>query len=135
MNFVTDFKTQWITGKLEPESIKYAEEFGKHLCDLQGDRPGRMALTTSQIRNFFGEIKRIQGQGYDKERTAFLLIRPKLAYAEARILSKSGKTRMSDFRKVVEMAHNVVSTSSHFKNFVDFLEAILAYHKAYGGRD
>jgi CRISPR-associated protein Csm2 len=135
MNFVTDFKTKWITGKLEPEAIDYAEQFGKYLCDLQGDRPGRMALTTSQIRNFFGEIKRIQGQGYDKERTAFLLIRPKLAYAEARILSKSGKTRMSDFRKVVESAHNVVSTAAHFKNFVDFLEAILAYHKASGGRD
>jgi len=136
MEFNGKFDKSWITGQLDKPAIEFAEKFGEYLCDLQADkRPGRMALTTSQIRNFFGEIKRIQGRGYDDERTAFLLIRPKLAYAEARILAKNNKTRMSDFRSVVEQAHTAVSEAKHFKNFVDMLEAILAYHKAFGGKD
>lgn len=107
----------------------------KHICDLQNGRPGRMALTTSQIRNFFGEVKRIQAKKYDNDKSAFLLIRPKLAYAEARAIQKGGKSRITDFRQVIERAHGAVSNQTQFQNFVDFLEATLAFHKFYGGRD
>ncbi len=140
MTFTTsDFKSVWISDKLEDGAITFAEKFGEHLCDLQNGRPGRMAMTTSQIRNFFGEVKRIQArsqaQGFDKQRTSFLLIRPKLAYAEARVLAKTRESRISVFRKVIEQAHSAVKTEEQFQNFVDFLEATLAYHKSFGGRD
>lgn len=136
MEFRTnDFKPSWITDQLDGVAIDFAQRFGEHLCDLQNGRLGRMALTTSQIRNFFGEVKRIQAKGYDKERSSFLLIRPKLAYAEARVLQKSGKSRITDFREVIERAHAAVQQPTHFQNFVDFLEATLAFHKFYGGKD
>jgi CRISPR-associated protein Csm2 len=130
-----NFKTNWVSERLDDAAITFAEDFGQHLCDLQQGRPGRMALTTSQIRNFFGEVKRIQARGFEKQRTSFLLIRPKLAYAEARVLAKNRDSRISDFRKVMELAHGAVRTEPQFQNFVDFLEATLAYHKFYGGRD
>lgn len=143
--FKNRFKSDWIAkaNGFEDETIKFADDFGKHLCDLRGDRPGYAALTTSQIRNFFGEVKRIhakvQKDGFSKHKTSFLLLKPKLAYAEARALAKSKETRLQDFRGIVDMAHDAVlrsdSPESAFQRFVDLLEAILAYHKAYGGRD
>lgn len=140
---IKNFNSDWINGK-EPfgeRTIGFAQEFGAHLCDLQNDRPGREALTTSQIRNFFGEIRRIQAKiqqsGFDdKNKTSFLLIRPKLAYAEARVKSKQGRSRIEDFRKVMDIAHVEVNGNfDNFQRFVDFLEATLAFHKFYGGRD
>jgi CRISPR type III-A-associated protein Csm2 len=58
-----------------------------------------------------------------------------LAYAEARVKSKTANSRIEDFRKVMEKAHVSVQNSTQFQNFVDFLEAVLAYHKAAGGKD
>jgi len=57
----TEFNPNWISEYLERDFIPYAEGFGEYLCD-PNDRgfPGREAMTTSQIRNFFGEVKRIQ---------------------------------------------------------------------------
>lgn len=135
MNFKDEFKPAWIVGMLDNAAVDFAQRFGEHLCDLQNGRLGRMALTTNQIRNFFGEVKRIQAKTYEKEKSAFLLIRPKLAYAEARALQKSGKSRITDFRQVMERAHAAVNNEQQFQNFVDFLEAVLAFHKFYGGRD
>lgn len=131
-----DFKKEWIQAdSLGEKAVPFAEEFGKHLCDLQQERPGREAMTTNQIRNFFGEVRRIQAKGYEKDKTAFLLLRPKLAYAQARVVAKQGRSRITDFREVMDKAHQAVANGAHFQNFVDFLEATLAYHKFYGGRD
>lgn len=136
---ISDFKTSWISGELDNDAIKFAQNFGEHLCDLQNDKgPGKLALSSSQIRNFFGEIKRIQAKGYEaKGKSSFLLIRPKLAYAEARVLQKAKvkRARISDFRSVMELAHSVVNNEQNFQNFVDFMEATLAFHKFYGGKD
>ena len=134
-----NFQERWIKEPqgIDEDAIQFTEDFGKRLSDIQDDgRPSRMAMTTTQIRNFFGEVKRIQASGgYESNRSDFLLIRPKLAYAEARVLSKQGTSRVTDFRKVIEEAHKCVKSNAQFQNFVDFLEAILAYHKASGGRD
>ncbi len=133
---ITTFKSVWIKDGIDEQTVAFAQEFGEYLCDKQPDlRLGRMAMTTSQIRNVFGEVKRIQAKGYALEKSAFLLLRPKIAYAEARVKAKSGKSRIEDFRKVMEQAHLAVSNDQQFQNFVDFFEATLAYHKAAGGRD
>jgi CRISPR-associated protein Csm2 len=133
---INEFQSSWIKDGIDEKTVLFAEKFGEYLCDKQPDlRLGRMAMTTSQIRNVFGEVKRIQAKGYTKERPSFLLLRPKIAYAEARVKAKSGKSRIEDFRKVMEQAHLAVSNDEEFQRFVDFLEATLAYHKAAGGRD
>lgn len=139
MNFnINQFKADWISEGLDESAVQFADSFGLYLCDKKSENdrfPGRMAMTTSQIRNVFGEIKRIQARGYEKEKSNFLLLRPKIAYAEARALAKSNKSRVSDFRKVLDQAHMAVKNEKQFQNFVDFMEAVLAYHKAYGARD
>lgn len=135
------FNKDWITKGLTDAAVRFAEEFGKYLCNPFQDaktqqwKAGSNAMTTSQIRNIYGEIKRIQAKGFNKEKSSFLLLRPKLAYAEARVLQKSRESRISDFRQIVEKAHQQVTDDKHYQNFVDFFEATLAYHKFYGGRD
>ncbi|MCL6524692.1 MAG: type III-A CRISPR-associated protein Csm2 [Thermoflavifilum sp.] len=128
-HFIDTFKDKWIEEELDEEFIKYAEDFGKFLKEND--------FTTSQIRNFFGEVRRIQMKGISKEKTAFLLIRPKLAYAA----SRAGHSAKA-FEAVMRKAHEIVMRKEsqkddfekRFKNFVDFFEAILAYHKAAGGK-
>ncbi len=148
---VKDFKTDWISKRIDNDCIEYADEFGKYLCDLRGNAAGDNALTNSQIRNVFGEIKRIQqivngnADKFEEQETAFLLLRPKLAYAEARVVAKNKTSTIQAFKSVLEQAHHAVFNVDEkdkevkkkiirFQNFVDLTEAILAYHKSYGGK-
>lgn len=130
------FDVKWVTTPkgLPKEAVDYAEAFGKHLTDPQrGGRRGNDALTTSQLRNFFGEIRRIQLNGYKERTTDFLMLKPKLAYATARAKKSN---RIKDFKDVLtKMIDEVAKTEEpkHFINFVNFVEATVAYHKANGG--
>jgi len=144
MNFEAKFKENtWITKGMDENGITFAEGFGLHLCDKKTSDEkfvGRNAMTTSQIRNVFGEVKRIQaksqGQEFEKFQSEFFLLRPKIAYAEARVVAKSQDSKIKDFRKVMDLAHQEVKNDKeNLQRFVDFFEAILAYHKFYGGRD
>ncbi len=131
----------WVTREegLPDEAVRFAEDFGKYLTDpfKKGDRtfPGRNALTTTQLRNFFSEIRRIQAKGYDKNSSDFYMLKPKLAYAKARVDSRN---RIGDFVKALtELINKVIASDKpevSFSNFVKFVEATVAYHKAYGGK-
>lgn len=118
----------------EPEAlVKLAENIGKRLA--LDDK-----LTTSQIRNIFGEARKIQSRWTitNSQRTALVLLQPKLAYQAAR-------HRQVEYLKscLTDAIQAVVSEGSdrdqkeleRFRRFMDFFEAILAYHKASGGRD
>ena len=114
-------------------------------------------LTTSQLRRFFGEVKRQQSIGYKE--SSFVLIKPKLAYAVGRAKkdSKSSYNKIEDLyyilsnaidiviqeekkkEKAVEESQNEVERKKAllekgkhlpFKNFISIFEAIVAYHKA-----
>ena len=66
------------------------------------------------------------------------MLKAKLAYAEGRVRQKNGnkELRIADFREVMDEAINVVDSSTDkkksFANFINFFEAIVAYHKVYG---
>lgn len=128
-----NFKEEWIRNSIDEQCINFAEKFGKQLVDNN--------FTTSQIRNVYGEIKRIQLSGFSENKSDFLLLRPKMAYASKRATDKDRRaTGAAEFEKVIKKAHNAVASGSdgdtkRFENFCDFVEAILAYHKAAGGRD
>ena len=117
----------------EPEKlVKYAEEIGRGLA--RNER-----LTTSQIRSFFSEVKRIEGLVQQKgavDRRRLLLLKPKLAYQARRQIESHKGWGVDKLEKVLGPAIGFVGESvNNFRNFVDFFEAILAYHKAAGGRD
>ena len=114
------------------ETVLFAEEFGKYLATKgEYDDP----LTTSQLRKFFGEVKRQQMMGYNS--TNFVMLKPKLAYAVGRAKQNAKKNRhqkIEDFYKVLTDAINKVEASADkvksFNNFIKIFEAIVAYHKS-----
>ncbi len=83
-------------------------------------------LKTSQIRKVYGAVKKIQ-MSEEFNQNELIMLKPKLAYAAAR------KSEVEDLKNTLTQAINHVDNSDKFKNFVDFFEAILAYHRAYGG--
>ncbi|MDO9154256.1 MAG: type III-A CRISPR-associated protein Csm2 [Paludibacter sp.] len=136
----------WIQKEIVKETIDFTEKFGKHLAKkddivyedeylrtpktkmLKGVSKNilRTELTTSQIRKFFGEVKRQQVKGYNS--TDFMLLKPKLAYAVGRVGDKDAK--INDFNDVISKAIDEVTYSDDFKRFIKIFEAIVAYHKS-----
>lgn len=126
-----------ITDKVTSETVNFAKEFGIYLANKNDmnigiDSNGKertyrcIPLTTSQLRKFFGEVKRQQMKGYNE--TDFVLLKPKLAYAVGR--AKDGNAKINDFYAVISDAIDKVKTEDHFRNFIKIFEAIVAYHKA-----
>lgn len=129
----------WVSGGIDETGERYTEFFGKWLADNK--------LTTNQIRNVFGEVKRIQMKGFTKTfDSELLLLKPKLAYAKAR-KSQGGKgaeQSAESLQKVLSAGIDAVFFVGHkdapnekfdrFENFVNFFEAVLAYHRAHGGK-
>ncbi len=114
--------------------VKSAEDIGKALA--------QMRLTTSQIRGVFGTVRQIQMKwpagSSDTESKAsirqLLLLKPKLAYQQSRDQDKRGQGVQS-LNSVLIPAIDLVTTREQFTHFAEYFEAILAYHRASGGRD
>ncbi len=101
--------------------VKAAENLGNML--------ERRRLKTSQIRKVFGAVKKIQ-MSDEFRRNDLIMLKPKLAYAAAR------NNAVTDLKDALTQAIDKVGDDpKRFKNFVDFFEATLAYHKAAGGQD
>ena len=125
-----------ITEKVTQRTVDFAKRFGAYLGKddrrSSTDRNGRnieikeSKLTTSQLRKFFGEVKRQQMSGYDE--TDFVLLKPKLAYAVGR--AKDANAKINDFYFVISKAIDNVNSELQFKNFIKVFVAIVAYHKA-----
>jgi CRISPR-associated protein Csm2 len=105
--------------------VENAKELGEHLS---------RGLSTSQIRSIFSEVK--QMRGYDRDRLN--LLRPKIAYTAGRHGSRvRGKLvgPIVDLQEVLDACIQRTSSEKEFENFRNFFEAILAYHRYYGGKE
>ncbi len=108
------------------EMVKFAEELAK---DIVRD------VSTSQIRNAYGTVKKLEMQSSfsDKSLRELLLLKPKLAYARGRSQRKETFKKLEDALGSAIDAVDVKQPET-FKRFCNFFEAILAYHKANGGK-
>lgn len=97
--------------------VKAAESLGRKLA---------RRLKTAQIRKVYSAVKKIQMSG-EFNRNELIMLKPKLAYAAAR------NEDVEDLKVALIEAIDHVDDNDTFKNFVDFFEAILAYHRAYDG--
>jgi CRISPR-associated protein Csm2 len=118
------FDPTWITKEATPSLVEYAEEAGKFMA--------KNGLTNSKIRSIYGEIKRIQMGEFEREKSSFFLLKPKVAYALGRDDKNEG---LKLFKLIFDKASEYVNSQKSYQNFSNFIEAILAYHKAYGGKD
>ncbi len=105
--------------------VENARKLGEHL----GGR-----LSTSQIRSIFSEVK--QMRRYNEDRLN--LLRPKMAYTAGKHGSRvQGKLvgPIVDLQEILDKCIERISSEEEFENFKSFFEAILAYHRYYGGRE
>jgi CRISPR-associated protein Csm2 len=116
-----------LDGKEIAKEGGYADQVAKSLKDLK----------TTQLRKLFGEIKenerKLNEKNWKDIEADFYMIRPSLAYAKARRLVPY------DFFKLMSVCMSKVDSGSdeqkkeNYRRFVQFLEAIVAYHKYYEG--
>lgn len=128
-------------GGISREQIQAAvEQGGNHIVEIAepiGECLGRKLpsnekLTTSQIRNIFAIAKKMQMRGVDWEE--FVLLKPKIAYVTRKKNANRGSRILGYILiEAVDAAYKK-RDEKYFKNFMDFFEAILAYHVSSGGK-
>ena len=115
--------------------VNTAQRFGTELSKEDG-------LSKSQIRNVFGEVRQIEAEWQsDSEEQAkknmrrLLLLKPRMAYQRAR--EKKTEALMILLTAAIELVAKDREPQKQylrFRYFVEFFEAILAYHTAAGGK-
>ena len=96
-----------------------------------------LGLTTAQIRNVFGTARQIEmnwgpratEQQCRNAARQLILLKPKLVYQARRERGRGGAVQ--ELAKTLIPAINLVGQDrERFQHFMDFFEAILAYHTA-----
>jgi CRISPR-associated protein Csm2 len=108
-----------VRGGINNEFIRWAEGFGQDI----------KFVSTSQIRNIFGSVKKMEMTG-SLDRPALLMLKARLAYARAR------ERKLAKLEQEITAAIDAVDEAKpdqeteRFRRFCQGFEAILAYHKA-----
>lgn len=124
-NFLADM----VKNEVDEKFIDAAEQFGKYLV--------RQKLNTTQIRKIFGQVKKIEHlEDPKKFLPQLLMLLPIMAYTVER------NHQVQPLREVLEPAIKAVNDAKddpeeakkRFRLFCRGFEAIIAYHRAAGGR-
>ena len=111
--------------------VKRAEELGQKLATEK--------LRMAQARDIFDELRQIESIWLREPERALRrlhLLRPKLAYRRARVQELEPLAEVLD-RAVVEVvsAGDAAQRHDRFRRLMEFMEAVVAYHKFHGGGD
>lgn len=124
----------WIVKGIDKVAVDYAEKFGEDLAILKEGRRDE-SLSTSQIRNIFGSVKKMEMKGFNE--ADFLLLKPKLAYAAKRAKTKGAEKFEKVFSSGIDTVvsgETLEEKAKRFSMFCKFFEAVLSYHRAKGGK-
>ena len=114
------FRPEWVTVGPDRDCVAF--------CDSLADIFASQQLSSTFIRNIYGEMIRILAGGFDNHRADFYLLRPKVAYA----VKRSDKEYIAKYySQLYNKMADAVTTAVHYENLVKIAEAIIAYHKTY----
>ena len=135
----------WITNGPDLNSVSEAKQFGEYIASKlkkvkipNKKNPVDESVSTSQIRQVFTKLKSIEAKGGIKneaEKIEFLMLKPLMAY----VVGRHKKTGLRQLQIRLNWGIDEVmqvdgeERQKRFKNFCKLFEAILAYHKSYGG--
>lgn len=80
---------------------------------------------------FLGKLKRIKiaiagkTDGFNIEKQTIKLLEPQLAYA----VGKKKGSKIKELYKQIQPAFSIINNEKQFKNFVNLMEAVVAFHK------
>ncbi|HMN91253.1 MAG TPA: type III-A CRISPR-associated protein Csm2 [Saprospiraceae bacterium] len=113
------------------DEVAWAHGFGEYLAGGKG----KEQLSTTKLRKFFGELRRLEAEIEPKDfkTDQLVMLIPKLAYDVGRTKkdNRGNKVRVEDFYRELTSGISEVKEYTHFKNFIKLVEAIVAYHKVY----
>ncbi len=127
--------------RIDPEELnKQALEYGKKFAQKDNIR-------TNQIRNFFSSLTKIRSEFYQEQRKNaqkgnklppsvrkdLVMLRPKLAYAAGR--HKEVLPFQKFFDEIITSVLKSENPVEAIKNLFFISDAIIAYHKYFGGKD
>ncbi|MDD4150193.1 MAG: type III-A CRISPR-associated protein Csm2 [Bacteroidales bacterium] len=130
------FEKNWIYSPITEEIVKWTDSFSSYLTKKE---EYINPLSTSQLRKFFGELKRIESN-FKEKKCDLPMLKPMLAYAVGRDKNERGrnKTKIKEFseeiNKGLDAIRNDDNIEKDFKNFLKIFESIVAYHKYHGGK-
>ena len=116
-NFVDD-----ILGESKSDNNAYIKRIKTY---VQNNKSG---ITTSQLRNVFSKVKNIN------DCSELYTLRPKLAYVSGRADKDEMKTLLFLLDELL-IKVSEQKQLEQLKQFKNFFEAIIAYHKYFGGKD
>lgn len=106
--------------------IEWADSFGMNIAQ---------SVSTSQIRNIYGTVKKLE-MASELNEPELLLLKPRISYATQRnkSLRDLSKQLTSAIDAVVDTGVSAKQKEVRFRRFCQGFEAILAYHRAHGGK-
>jgi len=135
----------------EIQTIMTDDQNGQKLVALASQTAERLVkdqLTRGQVRNIFTEVRKIEAlweaesvkkleeRNYSKPLRRLMMLKPKMDYQTARIPQvKQLKEVLSEAIDYVANGNTPEEQTERFKRFMNLFEAILAYHRAKGGRN
>ncbi len=135
MNFSELKFRSWVDGTIpiDDAAVSTIKNFGKYLAPV--DRRDKEAISTSQIRKFFGDLKRIHSS-FEKYKDEVPFLSAKLAYATGRALKQCRTSKMKAFYEQLNNGITAVDgDEKKFDRLVKLVEATVAFHKFHGGND
>jgi len=110
---------------IDNQFIRWAEDFGHVIKEK---------VTTSQIRNIYGTVKRLEMET-EVDLAKVLLLKPRIKYTRAR---NQGPDELADELcfaiDAIDKGETAAEKQQRFRRFAQGFEAILAYHRAAGGK-
>lgn len=122
-NCKSKFGENYLKYFLNPDNLPY-DLFIEKIKDFLKDKASK--ISTSQIRNVFSMVKK------EKDVNGLKRIRPKLAYIYGRA------EKNNDLKELIFLMDSQIKgleSPSDVPKLKDFFEAIISYHKYYGGKD
>lgn len=120
--------------------VEKAEQVIKELAENKDKKGNPSMITTSQIRNLlamtadiYNEVRLAMNDNLSEE------IQGRINYLKIRFIYEAGRDgKMKIFVKkaqIIDCLNEIQGKKSRYMLFNQYMEALVAYHKFYGGRD
>ncbi len=122
-----------------------AKEAEDIIKSLEKDKRGNIVLKTSQLRKFLTAVNTVTNKvdvwhmTHLKEKALSEELSAQIKYLKVKLAYQSGRSDIvkdfSNKSKLFERINCIGSDYQKYKRFSNLMEALVAYHKYYGGRD
>jgi len=109
---------------------KYAHDLGKQYA--KGETSNGKALTPSQLRNFFNDVRSLEAKV--KAESDFSQLIPHIKMLKAKVAYAFGRGNVPrEFKELISKCVSKIESKEDFQAFVKFFEAIVGYFYGEGG--